>query len=239
MSHRWRLKTWECQERLLCKSKPRCLWLSTSWSCMFLKIKGGCSPRLLDVIKAFVFWALKLSPQVSDHVANVMRSSDKSRCKWLGNLDEKYKVVSSANKETDDWILSDILLICIRKRRGPRTESWVSIALFRGASIAMYHLRPIFQIRSKVSKESIIPICLSLKSKFVWTTLSKALEISRNTIREDRLWSWAEQISQVVFKSEVRVECFFTKLRISVIKKIVGFKIGVQMLLDKLFEHYR
>jgi len=39
---------------------------------------------------------------VSDQFAEVERSSYEIRCKCLGNLDEKYKVVPSAIKETDD-----------------------------------------------------------------------------------------------------------------------------------------
>jgi len=120
----WRLIIWGCQERLLWKSKPRCLWLSTYWSCMLLKIRGRSSPRLLDIVETFVFWALKLTPQVSGHFPKVRRSSDRTRCKCFGNFDEKYKVLSSANEEIDDWMLSEMSLTYIRKRRGPRTEPW-------------------------------------------------------------------------------------------------------------------
>jgi len=69
---------------------------------MLLKIRGRCSPRLLDIVKTFVFLVLNLTPQVSDHFPKVGRSSDRTRCKCYGNFDEKYKVASSANQELDD-----------------------------------------------------------------------------------------------------------------------------------------
>jgi len=46
--------------------------------------------------------SIKTNTHVSDHFAEVKRSSDNTRWKWLDTLDEKYKVVSSANKEADD-----------------------------------------------------------------------------------------------------------------------------------------
>ena len=88
---------------------------------------------------------------MSDHFPKVKRSSDRTRCKCFGNFDEKYKVVSSANKEIDDLILSELSLI-YKEKKGSKDRALeyttICIAYFRGASIAMYHLRFVFQIRS-------------------------------------------------------------------------------------------
>ena len=61
---------------------------------------------------------------MSDHLPKVRRSSDRTRYKCFGNFDEKYKLVSSANEEIDDYMLSEMLLIYVRKISGPRTEPW-------------------------------------------------------------------------------------------------------------------
>jgi len=67
-----------------------------------LKNQRGLFTTITRYVKTLLFLALKLKSHVSDHFAKVERSSDKTWCKWLGNLEEKNKVVSSANKETDD-----------------------------------------------------------------------------------------------------------------------------------------
>jgi len=65
----------------------------------------------------FLSIKITVTPHASDHFARAIRSFRKASCKWFGNVDKKYKVVSSPNKEIDDGILWEISLVRIKKRR--------------------------------------------------------------------------------------------------------------------------
>ena len=87
-----------CQEHVLLKTNPRCLWEMTFFISVSFMYKGGWAggTAFLDIINSSVLFGLKFTNQVWDHKWILSKSAFINSAAVVGSCTIKYNEVSSA-----------------------------------------------------------------------------------------------------------------------------------------------